>query len=244
MATPVPQWPLLSGSAAGASASLSVAGHTTTIGPFGPASGSAPPAFDHWTSVASARQDDNLDPSSIWHPAVWLDAQGVSDDVSSKGFGVDNIALQASADIKSATLVLTDNPLSALSVLGLSVTATFIHASADASYLFGANRGFLNGSASFGSLTIAGALIGRTLTFKGNATANDVIFHNDTVTVTLDKQAITGFFPPGAAGATSGSRITTDALDIQLNNAHLFGQTISGNIDIGQASATLWPRHA
>ena len=35
--------------------------------------------------------------------------------------------------------------------------------------------------------------------------------------------------------------ITTDALDIHLNNAHLFGRAISGDITFGVTSASLFP---
>jgi hypothetical protein len=60
------------------------------------------------------------------------------------------------------------------------------------------------------------------------------------VTITLDKQTISDFLPP-SAGAVAPNRITTDALDIHLNNARLFGKTISGDIMLGKSSAALWP---
>ena len=138
----------------------------------------------------------------------------------------------------SATLVL----------LGLSVSATFIHSKSSASYVFGPNQGFLAGDASFGSLTIGGSLIGgETLTFSGDVAANTVLFRSSTVTITLDKQTLSDFLPPVTTAAVppvSPNRITTDALDIQLNKASVGGQTITGDIRLGESSATSSIHHS
>jgi hypothetical protein len=101
---------------------------------------------------------------------------------------------------------------------------------------------FSRATRNFGSITISGSLVGfKTLTFSGHAAANTVLFHSSTVTVTLDKQTLSDFLPPVAAGAAPrvlANRITTDALDIQLNKAPLLGQTITGDIRLGETSAT------
>jgi hypothetical protein len=243
MLNPVPPWPAISASSDGLSADFDDAGHVTNIGPLASASGSAPPAFDSKVAIGHLQRSVALDPPRLLGPTLGIDAQNMVDEAKSSGFGVDAISASATSDIASLHLLLTDNVLSTLAVLGLSVSATFIKASADASYVVGPNAGFLSGDARFGSLTIGGALIGGTLSFRGDAPANLVLFENPTIKITLDKQDIGGFFPPTptATSALPGSRITTDALDIQLSNARLFGQTISGHIDIGQASATLWP---
>jgi hypothetical protein len=239
----LPVWPLISAASDGLSASFNDAGYVTDIGPLANASGSAPPAFDSKTTISALHRSIDLDPHSPARPTVTIDARTMVDEAKSAGFGVDDISASATSSIASLNLLLTDNPLSALSVLGLSVSATFIKTGADASYVVGPNSGFLSGDASFGSLTIGGALIGGTVSFRGSAPANLVLFDSPTVKITLDKQDISGFYPPAPAAVTAGpgNRITTDALDIQLNNARLFGQNISGNIDIGQAFATLWP---
>jgi hypothetical protein len=70
-----------------------------------------------------------------------------------------------------------------------------------------------------------------------------VLFHSSTVTITLDKQTLTDFLPPVSAGAGPvpallRDRITTVALDIQFNKAPLFGQTVTGDVRIGESSAT------
>jgi hypothetical protein len=250
MSTFVPPWPLVSSSSDSLSAGLDYGGDATTIGPVGLVSGSAPPPFNVEKTIAHIGHTYSLDPKDLANPTLQIDAQNLVNQAESSGIGVDFVGTQATSDIGSASIVLTDNLLSTLAVLGLSVAATFIHSSADASYVFGPNKGFLSGDASFGSLTISGALIGKTLTFAGDASANKVIFENSAVTVTLDKQVLSGFYPPtGPASPPTGpasiapapNRITTDAIDIQLKNAHLFGSTVSGQLDLGQTSATLWP---
>jgi len=243
-----PQWPLVSSSSNSLSAELYCDAKTTTIGPIDPASGSAPPSFDNRKTIASIEHTYSADPRDPASPTLQLGARDLVSEARSSGIGVDTISTTATSDIASASLVLTGNPLSALAVLGLSVAATFVHAGADASYVFGPDKGSLTGDASFHCLTISGALIGRTLTFSGNASANKVIFDSPTVTITLDKQVLSGFYPPvptpspiTAPLIPARNQLTTDAIDIQLKNAHLFGCTVSGHFDLGQASATLWP---
>jgi hypothetical protein len=95
----------------------------------------------------------------------------------------------------------------------LDVRASFIHSESSASYVFGPDRGFLAGDASFGSLTISGALIGKTVTFSGTAAADTVLYSSPTETITLDKQTVSDFLPPSDTGV-GPNRITRDALDI------------------------------
>ena len=105
---------------------------------------------------------------------------------------------------------------------------------------------FLNGDASFHSLTVTGALVdGDTLTFSGDAAPDTVLYKSSTVTITLDEQTL--LLPPAATGGIVGPSITTDAIDIQFNHAKYGGQTITGNFAIGQSSAgyrLIPPAHA
>lgn len=84
-------------------------------------------------------------------------------------------------------------------------------------------------------------LIGKTLKFSGDAAANTILYHSASVTVTPDQQTLSDFLPPSAPTAIAPNQITTDALDIHLTNAHVFGKTISGDILFGQSSASLFP---
>ncbi len=115
--------------------------------------------------------------------------------------------------------------------------ATGIRSGSDSSFIFGPNAGTLAGDASFHSLKITGALLGGdTLTFSGNAKANTVLYESSTVTITLDEQTLQ--LPGAATSGIIGPTITTDAIDIHLNQATFAGQTITGNFDIGQSSAS------
>ena len=175
-------------------------------------------------------------------PTLQIDATNLVNTANSAGLGVDAVSTQATSDLGSANIVLTDNPLRDLSILGLSVSAKLIHSESDASYVFGPNQGFLGGGASFGSLMIGGALIGKTLTFAGTPTANTILYQSASVTITLDKQTLSEFLPPSGLAPIRPNRITTDAIDISLNHAHLFGTTISGDITLGETSASLFRR--
>ena len=165
----------------------------------------------------------------------------------SPGIGVDEIGASGAADLGSASFVLADSPgpMLPLSILGLSVEATGIHSGSDSSFTFGPNEGFLSGDASFHSLTVTGELVGdKTLTFSGDAKKDTVLYSSPTVTITLDEQ--TKLLPPAATSGIIGPTITTDAIDIRLNHATFAGQTIPGDFDIGQSSASyaLMPPHA
>jgi hypothetical protein len=121
--------------------------------------------------------------------------------------------------------------------LGLSVSASQIHASASYSHIYGANSNFVTGGASFGSLTLGGALIGKDLTFSGSTAPNTVLFSSPSVTVTLDRQTVADLISGGLDKTTTPVGITTQAIDISLHNASLFGRTVSDDITIGQSFA-------
>lgn len=235
---------LVLSSADALSGSLDVGSQQTSFGPVDLASGAAPPAFHQTRKIAAFDHSYSLTLPALTGPVLRIDATNLVDTANSSGFGVDSVSTQATSDLCSANILLTSNPRLGLSVLGLSVSATFLHSASSASYVFGANRGFLGGDGSFGSLTIGGALIGKTLTFAGEAKANTILFQSASVTVTLDKQVRSEFLPPTPAAPTPSvgpNRITTEAIDIHLNNTHLFGKTISGDIVIGETSASLFP---
>jgi hypothetical protein len=231
---------LVSSSADSFSGSLDADGFTTTISPFAEVSGAAPPKYDQTRSVASFDHRYELTPSLSNDLSLQVHATDMFNSASSPGIGVDNIGARGEADFSTASLLLTDTlPYAGLTALGLSVQATGVHSESDSSFVFGPDSGHLAGDASFHSLTITGALVGgKTLTFSGEAKPNKVLYSSPTgdVTITLDEQRL--LLPPAAMGGVIGPTIFTDAIDIQLNGAKLFGNTISGHFDIGQSSAS------
>jgi hypothetical protein len=242
----------VSSSADSFAGSLNADGFTTTIDPFAPVSGSAPPAYDDTSSIASFDHTYDLTPVTAAESNILsLEMQAshmVNTAASLPQVIADQIGAIGTADLGSASFTLTDspNPMLPLSILGLSVEATGIHSESNSS--FGpTDEGFLSGDASLHSLTVTGPLVnGDTLTFSGNAAKDTVLYKSSTVTITLDDQTV--LLPPSAAASgIIGPTIFTDAIDIQLNHAKFAGQTITGNFDIGQSSASyslIPPAHA
>jgi hypothetical protein len=237
---PPPTFPrLLLSSADSLSGYLDAGRSQTSFGPVGQAAGAAPPAFHQTRRIAAFKHSYGGDaPNQAF---LQIDATNLVNTANSPGLGVDAISTQATSDLGSANIVLTDNALKDVSILGLAVSATLIHSESDASFVFGQTQGYLGGSASFGSLKIGGALIGKTLSFAGTPTANTILYQSASVTITLDKQTLSEFLPPSGLAPIGPNRITTDAIDISLNHAHLFGTTISGNFTLGETSASLFP---
>jgi hypothetical protein len=237
----------VSSSADSFSGTLNANGSTTTISPYALVSGEAPPAYDDTSSIGLVDRTYHLTPGDPNSLLLDMRASDIVNNAESLPHVIaGQIGAQGTADIGSANLTLTDspNPMLPLSVLELSVNATGIQSQSDSSV--GPDGGsFLGGDASFHSLTITGLMVGgETLTFSGNAAADTVLYKSSTVTITLDEQTL--LLPPGATGGAIGPSITTDAIDIQLNHAHFAGQTITGDLAIGQSSASyaLMPPHA
>ncbi len=230
---------LVSSSADSFTGNLNADGFTTTIDPFAPVSGSAPPAYDDTRRIASFDHTYDLTSAEANTLSLAMQTTHMVNTAKSPGIGVDKIGASGAADLGSASFVLADTPgpMQPLSVLGLSLEATGIRSGSDSSFVFGANEGSLAGDASFHSLKVTGELVnGKTLRFSGNAKANTVLYSSSTVTITLDDQTL--LLPGAATGGIIGPTITTDAIDIHLNNATFAGQTITGNFDIGQSSAS------
>ncbi len=230
---------LVSSSANSFGGSLDADGFTTTIPPFAPVSGSAPPAYDDTSRIASFDHTYDLTPAEDNTLSLTMQATDMVNTAKSPGIGVDQIGASGAADLGSASFVLADTPgpMLPLSILGLSVEATGIHSDSNSSFVFGPNEGSLSGDASFHSLKVTGALVnGDTLTFSGNAAPDTVLYKSSTVTITLDDQRL--LLPPAASSGIIGPTIITDAIDIQFNHAKFAGQTITGDFDIGQSSAS------
>jgi hypothetical protein len=230
---------LVSSSADSFTGNLNADGLTTPIDPFAPVSGSAPPAYDDTSRMGSFDCTYDLTSAEANTLSLTMQATDMVNTAKSPGIGVDEIGASGAADLGSASFVLADSrgPMPSLSVLGLSVEATGVHSGSDSSFVFGPDTGSLGGDASFHSLKVTGALVnGDTLTFSGNAAKDTVLYSSPTVTITLDDQTL--MLPPAATSGIIGPTITTDAIDIQFNHAKFAGQTITGDFDIGQSSAS------
>jgi hypothetical protein len=236
---------IVSSSADSFSGSLDADGFTTTVSPFAPVSGEAPPAYHHTKAVAAFDHLYDLSPAESNTLSLQMQSADMVNTASSAGIGVDSIGASGASHLGSANFLLTDSPLPTLSILGLSVEATGVKSDSNSSFVFGPNRGSISGDASFRSLTVTGALVnGDKLTFSGDAAPDTVLYSSPTVTITLDDQTL--LLPPAAASGVIGPAITTKAIDIHFNDAKFEGHTISGDFAIGQSSASyaLIPPHA
>jgi hypothetical protein len=239
---------LVSSSADSFAGILNADGFTTTIDPFAPISGAAPPSYDDTSKIASFDHTYILTPAESNTLSLTMQASHMVNNAQSAGIGVDEIGATGKANLGSASFTLADSRGPGLppSILGLSVEATGIHDDSNSSFIFGPNKGSLSGDASFASVKVTGALVnGDTLTFSGDAAPDTVLYKSSTVTITLDDQTL--LVPPSAASGIVGPTITTEAIDIHLNHAKFAGQTITGNFDIGQSSASyalIPPAHA
>ena len=240
----IPASPTVASSAYGFSANLAFAGAYTSAGPTAAVAGEGPPAYDKIKTAASTQRQWNLNQQSRINPVLTLSASILASEVSAPGIGVDAASASGKTTLGSINLVVSDNPLAPgiAGVLGLSVMATDVQSASHVGVVF-PDRAFATGTASMGSLTISGALIGRALSFSGNAAPNTVLFRSPTVTVTLNKQVVPGPLSGPTADPRSNptlalpTAITTEAIDISLHEAKLFSLPADGDIVIGESHA-------
>ncbi|MBV8613354.1 MAG: hypothetical protein JOY66_06220 [Acetobacteraceae bacterium] len=240
MPAPLTNQPIVSSFADGLTLHLSFDGKATQLGPIAQVRGSAAPAYDQTASVARLDRTLSLEPGNPLDPNARIQVSGTHTQAVSAGMGIDSVSAEGATDIGSADFVLTDNPLSPrgiLGLLGLSVSMSHVHTTADYSHVYGVDKSFVTGDASFGSLSLGGALIGKTLTFSGDAAPNTVLFSSPTVTITLDRQTVSDLISGGLTKTLTPEGITTQAIDISLHGAALFGKSLSGDIVIGEAAA-------
>jgi hypothetical protein len=112
---------LVSSSADGLWGSVDYDGGATPIGPVGLAAGAAPPPFDQHTKVEFYDHNYGLDAGDPIHPALNVELTDLVDRAASPGIGVDSIGTDATSDIGSAAVLLTDNPRAVMGIVGLDV---------------------------------------------------------------------------------------------------------------------------
>ena len=220
-------------------------GVATKLGRIAFTQGSAPPAYSRSAAAASVSKTVAIVPDTTPTPTLFVNATNVRSHVDSHGIEIDSVSAAGSAKLDSLGLSLNLNPLPPTAGAGVPVPQPFLAVAAtnvasDASF----TRVFpstdtATGSASFGSLTISGSLVGdKTLTFSGPAPKDTVLFQSPTVTITLDQQVEVGLITCSPDPCRFiPENITTDAIDIELHNADLDGHTVSGHIIVAQSRA-------
>jgi hypothetical protein len=217
---------------------------TTELGPVANAAGSAPPAYDVVKVLSSYDQSiavPPLVPNAVPVAASFTaEAQGIRSEAASAGIQIDFVNAAATSSVGSASLMISQSfPPSPASLLlaYLNVNATNVATSASYSKVFPQTVS-VSGSASFGSLSIGGSLLGgESVSYAGTAPANTILFQSATVTITANQQSIAYLISCSLACKLTPTRIIVHGLDIQLTNALINGFPVTGEIVLGDASA-------
>ena len=231
----------VSSSAYGVEASFVSGKVTSGFGPVAAVTGSGSKGYKKTTTLSSAVQGAAIGTPGLGAPYLFGAETGLQSHAISGGFGVDTISAAADAEIATAgfTLLRFPAPTVQLAAPFLSVSATGVASSASWGEVV---PSFIttSSSASFDSLSISGSLLGNhTLSFSGTATADDVIYNHNGVTVTLDQKLVAGAIScivPAGCSFTPTS-VTTEALDIHLQAVNVGGRIVTGDIILGQSYA-------
>ena len=182
-------------------------------------------------------------------PTISVSASGLKSHIASNGLQIDSTSAEADVTINSATITLALNPpppknaLMPMPQSFLTISVNKVNTASSFNQVF---PSFITptGSTSIGSLVLSGSLLNSSvpIEFKGNPSVNYVLFENQNVMVTLNRQMIAALVScnmvPGGGGCqTIPSSISTAAIDIVLNNALIAGQSVSGEIIIGNTTA-------
>ncbi|MDQ2739311.1 MAG: hypothetical protein M3Y35_12025, partial [Actinomycetota bacterium] len=166
---PVPSVPVAQSSVAGG---LTFDGLTTNIDPIGMVAGSAPPAYQKQAGIANVGLTRDLD-GKLPGPILHVAADGLATKAMSSGITVDAVTASASSSLRDANVLLAADPLLPAGALDLFVAATGVQSGSDIALVF-PDHTFATGDAHFGSVAVGGGLLGKTLTFSGDASPNTV----------------------------------------------------------------------
>ncbi len=227
------------------SAHFTADGFSTTLPAVAPAQGTAPPAYNQQDAlpgyVKTLNIADKLEPP----PALYAQLTGIFDHATGSGIGVNSYGSGADTSIATAALSLNLNPpppaAGIAPLVPLQIGATKVQASANYNVVV-PRPPFVSGTASFGTLTIAGSLLGGSSLppYSGTPPANHILFSNAAVTITLNEQSIEAELVTCVVGqgctVTPGG-IKVAAVHVALTNASIFGRIVSGDIYLGEAQA-------
>jgi hypothetical protein len=231
----------------GAETSFLSGGVTSGFGPVTDASGSGSQGYNVTATAWSANQtvligvSNPAYPFGSGGPTLYASESTLTSDASGGSTGT-TVSAHGFSDVVSTSFTLVGFAPSSQTlpwtgnyehVAYLTVSATNVTSTANWSEVL-PSAVSASGGATFGYLTIGGSLVNYgTLNFQGAAPANDVLYNQNGVTITLDQQT-----------KASPYSIATDALDIQLVNANLGDRTVTGNFIVGQTFADPFPAPA
>lgn len=243
-----------SSSAFGIKAQFTVADLSTDISPFdfarGATQGATLPDYAKTVPLASVNDILSIAPGPLPIPALFVSATNLASDVRG-AFGVDTFSSEGDTTLHTVNLSLNLKPLPPNVIpfepfLAVSAGGVKSHAGFSDQV---PRAGVAVGSASFGSLTVSGSLIGnQVLTFSGPAPKNKILYQSPTadpadvpaIVITLNKEiekVVIACDGGGTGCVAMPVGIVTEALNISLHNANLHGHVVSGDIIVGYTSA-------
>jgi hypothetical protein len=210
--------------ALGANENVSAAGvvsATVHLGPLAPTSGSAPPSYNVSNTVVSA--SDNVALTT----GIAGITQGLQTGILSSNSNGTATTAQATATVNNLQLSLSESQL-LTTLLGLN--ATTIQSTSQANSVGGLDA---SGSTTIEGLTLYGLLLNG-VTINGslfaNPAPNTVLLDIAGLKITLNEQTMLG------DGITS-TGISTNAIDVALNNFALGTNLANGNLIVGHSEA-------
>jgi hypothetical protein len=219
-------------------------GNVVPFGPLAEIARTAPPAYADRLATARVQEAVPIVAGGRPAPSLFVDAALLASHVASRGFGVDAIAAEADSIGKDVAIALMLNPPPPLASGRppqpqpfLVLSARRIEASADFSLVV-PDHGTVAGGASFDRLRASGSLLdNQKLEFSGEAAKNTILYQSPNVTITLNRQLLSGLVSCDRDCAFVANRIKTRAIDIVFSDADLFGHRVSGEIILGRADA-------
>ncbi|QWF70434.1 hypothetical protein KEF85_13985 [Methylomonas paludis] len=222
-------------------------GLTTTTGLIGTVQNSSAP-FNNPKYLAHFNKSVGLLPHYPT-PTLTVTANGIRSKIFSSGIQIDTASTLADSAIDNTVISLALNPPPPTKSAQLYpqpfLQITVNRLSSSSSF----NRVFPNfttptGDTNIGFLQLSGSLINSKtpLQYKGHPSKDYVLFQNQQLTVTLNRQLIAALVSctvgPSSGGCqTTAESITTDAINISITNAEIDGQAVSGEINIGHTFA-------
>jgi hypothetical protein len=228
--------------AAGIDAQFQSGGVGTTFGPIAAVAG--PPSGKYDASVSTPLVSGRValaaeNPT----PSFYVSATSVKSHVSGSGVAVDFRDSEGDEQLATANLSLNLYPPPPAAAglptpyPPLMITASEVVSTAEFSVVYPATA-IAMGATHFGVLTLSGPLVGgKVLKFHGQVAPNTIAYQSPAVTITLNRQIKAGIISCVPVCTFTPVGIAVTAVDVQLNNAEVYGAKVSGEIRLGHATA-------
>jgi hypothetical protein len=228
----------------GIRAELSYRGQAVHLGPVDRVTGRPSGAYDFAVAVADFQEDTSV--PVVFAPRIVAAAKNINGHVASTGLTTDSISSQGDVSFVGDHIALFINPPPTAGGSGnlppqpavpfLTIAAREVNSVSYYSKVF--PHGITaNGTASMGSLKIAGSYFGgHTLKFSGTPAPNTVIYSSPALTITLNRQ-IVPMLSPCSTCAPQPVSIETVAIDVELKHVVAYGHAVRGEVRIGSSKA-------